>query len=299
MRSMTGFGRGQVGQQGRRLTVEVRSVNHRFLDMKVRLPWADVGVEASIAEAVRMRLERGRVEVLVREQGTGLVPGWLAEPGRARALVEALTALQRELGMDEPLRLEHLLAVGEQMTGEPDQDSDTRWRQVEPALRQALDALEQMRRTEGAALEKDLRARITHVRALVVALGVRLPLALNEATRRLAERVHRLLGQVAAEAGVNTAPVLDAGRLAQEVALLADRTDVTEELTRLESHLAQMEGRCAVAEPVGRQLDFLLQELSREVNTIGSKAQDAEVGRLVVELKGELEKMREQVQNVE
>ncbi len=286
---MTGFGIGEAEAPAGRLVVEVRAVNHRFLDVRVRAP-RELGDLIAFAEQIaRERLTRGRVEVGIRVEGSS--PTAVALDGeRARAAFGALSALRDELapGSDVPLSL--LATVPDLFTAAIDRERDSMRLACKTAFDRAVNALEQMRADEGAVLTKDLAARLDAVRVAAGAIAARGPLVVEHYQKRLRARVARLAGP--------DVP-LEPGRLEQEIAILADRSDVTEELTRLASHCAQFDGLIGGKEPCGRRLDFLLQEMVREVNTVGSKAQDAEVAHLVVEVKSELERMREQVQNVE
>lgn len=290
MRSMTGYGRGTCEVAGRRLVVEARSVNHRFLEIKLRLPWSDAGVEAQVTQAVRARLGRGAVTVGVRDEGGGAAQAVRADVGLARQYARALEQIRDAAGLNEPLSLEVLAAQPGIITvGEGVSDPDVLWRALQPGLDAALTALVAARVREGAALRDDLRARLATLETMARELA-ELTREQPEAYRkRLRERLERALkpGDV------------DAQRLAQEVAILADKADVSEELTRLSAHLAECNRLCDDGEAAGRRLDFLAQELHREVNTIGAKSQSAAVAARIVDAKAELERLREQIQNVE
>jgi uncharacterized protein (TIGR00255 family) len=289
MRSMTGHGRGVAEGVGRRVTVEIRAVNHRFLDLKLRSPWLDARVEDGITAALRKRVERGAFTVTIRDEGGGRGTTVQADIGAARAVFTAMEEVRLALGYQEPVALGLILSQpGVLVAGEP-ADADAVLTRILPALESALDELIAMRRQEGATLAIDLTARLARLEALAADVTARSVTAPEEWRRRLSERIEKLLAGVA----------LDPARVAHEVAVIADRTDVTEEVVRLRSHLAQAAGLLAEDVPVGRRLDFLVQEIGREINTIGSKAQAVEVTRGVVEAKAELEKIREQVQNIE
>lgn len=288
MRSMTGHGRGVAEAAGRRVTVEIRAVNHRFFDLKLRTGPLEPAVEERIGAQLRRRAERGSFVVTVRDEGVGAAAGARVDVALAKSAWAALDELRRALGLTEPVPLELVAAQpGVLSLGEPAGAPET----VAAALETALDALVEMRRREGAALAEDLLARLGRLGTFAGEVAGLAAAAPDEARRRLGERLQRLL----AGSGVS----LDEARLAQEVAVLADRADVTEELVRLRSHLGQAAALVAEDAPVGRRLDFLVQELGREINTIGSKSQSAEIARRVVDAKAELEKIREQVQNVE
>jgi uncharacterized protein (TIGR00255 family) len=289
MRSMTGFGVGDAPTPAGRLVVEVRAVNHRFLDVRVRAP-RELGDLVPFAEQLgRERLQRGRVEVAIRVEGSGSA-GVTLDVERARAAYRALCALRDELAPGSEVPLSVLGAVPDLFAAASEREIETMRDACRRAFEAAVGKLERMRNDEGRVLADDLTQRLAAVRRCAEAIGARAPQIVEVYQKRLRTRLGRLVGEGAP---------LDPGRLEQEIALLADRSDVTEELTRLTSHCQQFETLVAGKEACGRRLDFLLQEMVREVNTVGSKAQDAEVAHLVVEAKSELERMREQVQNVE
>lgn len=290
MLSMTGYGSAHSEVGAARITVEVRAVNHRFLDVRPRFPHA-LGEHAAVAEEVaRQRLGRGRVELTARIEGS--VAGDIRlDRDRARAAFTELSALRDELGSKEPIPLSLLSCVPELFVQEPGADREAVAKAVREAATGACDALTQMRRTEGLALAADLAAHNDRIRELTAELRPQTADLVDAYRERLRARIERLIE--------GSAAALDAGRLEHEVALLADRTDVSEELTRLESHCGQLSDLLTLGdEPVGRKLEFLLQEMGREVNTIGSKAADLSLTRAVLEQKAELERLREQVQNV-
>lgn len=289
MRSMTGFGVGEGALGSGKVVVEVRTVNHRFLDVRCRLPkeLADSGL--FVEQLVRSRLTRGRCELGVRLEGA-LAPVEL-DTARAHAAMLAFSRLRDELcpGAEIPLSL--LAAVPDLFSAVSEQELPHLRAATERAIYAALDDLEAMRSREGAALARDLMARAAKLRELLARIDERMPQALAHHRKRLSERTRALLS--------STGVQLDEGRIEQELVLLADRTDISEELTRLQIHIEGVDELLRADEPTGRKLDFLLQEIGRELNTIGSKSQDATITKSVVEAKAELEKLREQVQNVE
>ncbi|HEY5951191.1 MAG TPA: YicC/YloC family endoribonuclease [Kofleriaceae bacterium] len=295
---MTGFGRG-VAEHGRtRATVDVRAVNHRFLDLKLRGALAPA-VEDAIGSRVRGAIERGAVTVsvhLVREGGSGTTR---IDQAVARNAHQQLSELARVLGTPGP-DLALVLAqpgVVVQVEDEARDDSDT------PAVLAALDAalaqLTVMREGEGVALARELVARLDELAALRATFEKLAADVPERVQRRLQQRLERLLADEVSDKSADAAGWLDPNRLAQEVALLADRADVTEELVRLASHLEQARSLVIGSAAAGRRLDFLVQEIGRELNTIGSKSAMTEISSAVVEAKAVLEKVREQVQNVE
>ena len=290
IRSMTGFGAGRGSAGGEELDVEVRSVNHKYCEVKVRLPRELAALELDSAKWVRERLARGGIDVTVRRAGAsgGVAPR--VDVPLAEAYARAFAEVKARLGLEGAVTLADVVgADGVVRLDERALDLDAAREALRPALAVALDALVAMRMREGEALARDLGGRLDSVDALVQRAEALVPQSVEHHRARLAERVEELSRGIA----------LDPARLAQEVALFADRTDVTEEVTRLRSHLAQARALLAGAEPAGRKLDFLVQEMHREVNTIGSKSQSAEIAALVVSAKAEVERLREQVQNVE
>jgi uncharacterized protein (TIGR00255 family) len=283
---MTGFGRASVEAGDRRLRVEIRSVNHRGLDLKIRGTESDAFCGAEIGRAVRAAVERGAVTVHLRDESAGGSAG--IDEARVRAGYAALERLRQELAIDEPVGLTTVAAFMTQGTGSA-LEGEALWEALRPAVDGALAELTATRQQEGRALAADIGAHRARLLELAVKLRqATLPLA-ERFARRLTERLDALRGQ----------PGFEPGRIAQEAALMADRLDVSEELVRLDTHLAHAGELVAAAGAVGRKLDFVIQEIGRELNTIASKAQDAGVAGLVIDAKAELERMREQAQNVE
>jgi uncharacterized protein (TIGR00255 family) len=290
MRSMTGFGLGEVRVDDGHVTVELRSVNHRYSDVRVRLPPELLDLTFFVEQLGRNLLGRGRFDLNVRLEGDVLATPSLV-PERLRALYENLSELRNALCPESPLSIADLLsAPGVFSTKSPAQDVHLQ-RAIESAFACALDNLIQMRESEGRNLAHQLLRHVENARRLVAGCHQRAELVAPTMRSKLEERLERLL--------TGTSLQLDEVRLEQEIALVADRSDVTEEITRIGSHLDQFTSMLESAEPVGRRLDFLLQEVARESNTLGAKSQDSGLSHLVVELKAEVEKMREQVQNVE
>lgn len=294
---MTGFGRGEAAVPGGRLVVEVRSVNHRFCEVVLRLPTRYAPLETRVRRLVTDRIARGRVDLTLTVQPEEHAPkGPAVDWTLAEGFRDRLAELKARLGLPGEVDVA-LLAAQRGIFGAEEPEPEPTWEPVAEAVEQALAALTAMRAEEGRALQADFEARLGRMGALVEAVAARAPLVPEEYRERLAARVRALL----ADGGVFPAgPVqLDPGRLEQEVAFLAERADVTEELTRLRSHLAQIAALVAADGPVGRKLEFLLQEVHREVNTMGSKSADLTITRAVLDLKAELEKLREQVANIE
>ncbi len=291
IRSMTGYGRRESAWAGGSVTVEVRSVNHRFCEVVARLPRCLSELEEDLKKTVQSRCQRGRIELTVALSGGKEGEKRLSlDRSLARQYQRLLRDLQRELHLGGTVDLALLAGFRDILfVSEQPLDSPRLKQTVKRLLTGALADLDAMRRREGQALARDAKERLRAIRDEAEAVSARAPLVAQEAFGRMKERVQKLIG---------SSPI-DQGRLSQELAQYADRCDVSEELTRLGSHLTQFEEALKSREPVGRTLDFLLQEMGREVNTTGSKANDAEIAARVVRIKGELEKIREQVQNIE
>ncbi|MGQ9560358.1 MAG: YicC/YloC family endoribonuclease [Candidatus Oleimicrobiaceae bacterium] len=289
--SMTGFGAGVCSEGGIEANAEVRSFNNRFLEVSVHLPRFLAHRDQQVKEIVRRRVARGRVNVSISvKMENNSYLGLKVDLEMARAYKRLLQELNEELALKDQVRLDHLVGLPDLFTVEGDQErAESAWVVAERALAAALEQMVTMRLQEGAELRKDLEKRIALLEEKVYQIELHSQRRAPEVLRRLRARVQALIGEVA----------MDEVRLAQEVALLVDRMDVTEECVRFHSHntlfVASMDGE----EPSGRRLNFLLQEMQREANTIGAKAADADISHLVVDLKDEVEKMREQIQNIE
>ncbi len=292
--SMTGFGRASRDVQGLGLEVEARSVNHRHLDLHIRLPRIVSDRAASIKQRIQGRMSRGKVDVTINLTGLGTAERLAIDEEIAAQYVEASRLLRERHDLADTLDVASLLMLpGVTRIVEFELDPDTLMGPIEEAVDEAIDALIAMRRTEGAALAQEIGGRLKTVEGLAEAFQARSGEVLSQATRRLQKRAEQIKREVG---------LLDDARLHQEIVIAADRLDITEELVRLRSHVAQFREIMSSADSgksVGRRLDFLLQELGREANTVGSKANDAPLAQDVVELKTELERIREQVQNVE
>ena len=293
IRSMTGFGRADVATDLCTLSVEARSVNHRHLDLAIRLPRALASVEPRVRRTLSQRLERGRVDVSV-QLGPGIgssVQRVAVDEALAREYTERARSLASELGLVADVSLTWVLERSGVVRLEEPQlpDGEALWPTCEAVLNRAIDALVDQRITEGAALTAALRALRVELTAHVDTMTARAPAGAARREERLRERIRSLVHGV----GVDEARVLT------EVAVWAEKSDVAEELARLRSHLDQLGMTLDKGGPVGRSLDFLLQELNREVNTVASKADDLELSQTALAAKGVLEKMREQVQNLE
>ena len=291
IKSMTGYGRGEWQGEGRRVEVEVKSFNHRYLDISLRLPRRLASLESQVRNFIKQRLSRGRVEFFVQVDNSSLPEQKLElDVALAKDLHFALQSLKEVLGIPGEIRIE-TMANFKDIFGhkEVEIDLEKEWTFLQGALEGALNGLEKMRSQEGLTLREDFLCRLQTIEEMIGAIEEKAPGVLRASHDRLAERVRELSGALS----------IDEGRLAQEVAYLAERSDITEELVRIRSHLNQFREMLDRPEPMGRKLEFLLQEINREANTIGSKASDAGMAQVIVGVKSELEKMREQVQNVE
>lgn len=290
MQSMTGYGSGRAVLGNGHVVVDLRAVNHRYLDVRVRLPSRIQSSTPTVERAIRGRLERGRVDAAARFEGQTL-PQPALDLDRAAEVFAQLGELRDKLSPGDPLPLSILSAVPDLFSGQRNADEEALNEALTAATLEACSAVQTMRQTEGTALRVELEKLLGDVQANVVALEGALPGLIEARRQKLRDRVEALLSDVDAE--------LQPARLEQEIAILADRADVTEELARLSSHHAQMLDLLSESEgPVGKRIEFLLQEIGREVNTIGSKVQDGKVTSLVISLKAGVEQMREQAQNV-
>lgn len=293
MKSMTGYGRGECAQHGHKVTVELTSVNRRQGEISLNLPREIEGLESRIRDRINQSISRGRLTArLALHLGEADWKGRIRlNVPLARTYVREFRRLARELKLAGEVTLEAVLRAPGVLQTEEDADAGERfWPEVEKALDKALAALVRMREREGGHLAKDLKQRMAAIRKTVRRVAAIAP----EIPRRYQEQLRERIRQ----AGLPL-PAAEDERLLREVVYFTDRSDISEELTRLQSHFAQFDECLQSTEPVGRTLDFLVQELNREVNTIGSKANDGRISREVVRLKAELEKLREQVQNIE
>lgn len=288
---MTGFGRAEIEEEGLSLCVELRSVNHRFLQLRHRLP-SDFGeLEPKLEALVKKRVVRGSVSTSVNLARAGAPGAITVDMEVARRYRQLLASTARELSLADDLSIASLVGLPGVVVTRPDERRHRReLAAIAKACESALEQLVATRAAEGKSLERDLRRNATAIRRLVARIEKRMPGVVRAHMQSLEKRVRELTGDASS---------VQPADLTRELALIADRTDVGEELARLASHLGQLEGVLDKGGAVGRQLDFLVQELHREANTIGSKCNDAEVAHLVVELKTHIERVREQVQNVE
>ena len=291
LKSMTGFGKAEGETSLGRVVVELRSINHRYCDISIKLPRRLAPFETRIKEMIRSEVSRGRVDVSLKLDTTG--EGRLqlnVDLHLAEQYYKALMTLKEKLQLKEDITLGLLAGAKDLITAKEEmEDVEPYWQEIVLILKQSLKAMDEMKRWEGELLVKDLQQRLERIHGELESIKQQLPSFLNAYWSRLHERLRSFLGSVE----------VDYTRFQQEVAFLAERTDITEEIVRAESHLTQFGILLKSKESVGRKMDFLLQEIHREVNTISAKANDAEISQRTVEIKSELEKIREQVQNIE
>lgn len=291
MYSMTGYGRGSSAADGRELTIELKSVNHRYLDVGMRLPRHLNFLEEPIRSQLAARLSRGHVDVYVSYRNNRSDARCVEiNTALLDAYIHAARDIGGELGLVDDLSLSAALRLPDVTElREADEDPGAVLSLLQSALDEAISALMLMRAQEGSRLKDDLAARLQTIAALGEQIEERAPLVVEEYRTKLSERIETLLQGVE----------VDRSRLATEVALFSDRASIDEEIVRLKSHTQQTELLLASDEPAGRKLDFVVQEMNREFNTIGSKANDGALTSLVLSGKAEIEKIREQIQNIE
>jgi uncharacterized protein (TIGR00255 family) len=291
LKSMTGYGRGEGETALGKVLVESRSVNHRYCDINIKLPKRLASLETRIKELIRSQVSRGRIDVSLKiDSGEEEKVQLHVDLHLAKQYYRALQALKENLQLKDKITLSLLAGAKDLITAKEEVgDIEPYWQEMIPVLKQSFKEMDEMKRSEGEALTKDLQLHLEKIRQPLEEIKHSFPSFLEAYQNRLHERIRTFLEGIE----------VDANRFQQEVAFLAERTDITEEIIRTESHLAQFALLLRGEEPVGRKMDFLLQEIHREVNTISAKANNAEISQRVVEIKSELEKIREQVQNIE
>ena len=291
IKSMTGFGRGNYEESGRSFVIEIKSVNHRYLDVNVKMPRAMISLEERIRKAISETISRGKIDVFVTQNNyekEDMVASF--NEHLADSYVKCLQEIKERYSVRDDISVSLIAKFPDVISLQKDeQDLEDIWKTAEVPLKMAIEALVSMREREGEKLKEDIVTRCNNVAELVKKVELRAPLVVKEYKERLEQRLKDLINDA----------VIDENRIAMEIAIFADRSNIDEEIVRLKSHLAQMIDNTQLEEPVGRKLDFILQELNRETNTIGSKANDAELVQIVLNMKNEIEKIREQVQNIE
>lgn len=289
MKSMTGFGRGELETDMGKIVIEARAENHRFLDINFQFPDAVSSIEPGLTEVVKKTVLRGKLRITVQIEE-------LKNKSRAinvelaKQHFKTLEKLRKELGIKEEMELEHLLMMKEFFTSDVKTEFGKKNKaEVEEALGQAVRKLDEMRTSEGKKLEKDLKQRTAKIEKLVRSIESKRASFMKDYSEKLRTRVQELLQDVQ----------IDEGKLYQEVAFLAERSDTTEEIVRLQAHISKLRETFGKSGSIGRELDFLIQEMNREAGTIAAKSKDAAVSHFTVELRSEMEKIREQIQNIE
>lgn len=291
LNSMTGYGRYEQIDEKRKIVIDIRSVNHRYSDVSVKLPRAYAYLEDKIREYVLSRISRGKVDVfLYIENYCSDDKAIVLDEALCENYYSLLLQMKEKCGIASEITISDMTQFSDIfVTKHMDEDKEEAWNMVLSCLAPAMEDFLTMRRSEGERMRLDLKEKASNISALteqVEALSARVT---EEYAKKLKERMTELLGEFQA----------DEGRILTEVGILADRVCINEELVRLKSHFVELDNILEQQEPVGRKLDFLVQELNRETNTIGSKANDKDITKLVVEMKSEIEKLREQIQNVE
>lgn len=292
LKSMTGFGRGENSNKDYSFNIEIKTVNHRYNDIVVRIPRHISFLENSIKSVVKKRIKRGRVEIYIDfEYLNDSYMDVKIEMPLAKAFKRELEKMMVELNIKDEINLSHILMFPDIIKKEQqDYDEDAIWQCLEPALTLALNNVISMREKEGLALKKDMENHIFKVKENLSIIEEKAPLVPKEYKIKLKSRINELL---------DDEMDIDEDRLNTEVAFYADKSDINEEIVRLKSHSEQFLDTLNQNSPVGRKLDFILQEMHREINTIGSKTEDLTISNCVIDIKSSLEKIREQVQNVE
>jgi uncharacterized protein (TIGR00255 family) len=292
LNSMTGFGRAECQEEDYTYQAEIRSVNNRFIEINTRLPKAYVDLEQPLKKLIKSHCSRGSISLTISLGNTNEGSGeWDVKPNLSIATqyVDALNQIRDTLGLQGEIDIKSVVGLRDIIKIEPVALDPAKKDLILNIATEALTSLQKMREEEGENLQKDLAQRIDAIESHALEIESRHPEVITEYKEKLNERIKTL----------NDGVGLDEARLAQEAALLADRSDITEEMTRLKSHLNQFKNFFDAKEPIGRKLEFITQEINREVNTTGSKSSDITISNRVIEMKSELEKIREQVQNIE
>jgi uncharacterized protein (TIGR00255 family) len=291
LKSMTGFGKAEGNTSLGKVVVESRSVNHRYCDINIKLPKRLSLFENRIKEFIRSQVSRGRIDITLRQDNLGEERVQLSvDFDLAQQYYRILQDLKEKLQLKDEVTLNLLAGAKDLITvKEESGDIEPYWQEVLLILKQSFKYMDDMKRLEGESLTKDLQQRLKHIAQQLQMIKQQFPPRLKATLTRLHERLRSLLEGIE----------IDPSRFQQEIAFLTERADITEEIVRAESHLSQFSTLLEGNEPVGRKMDFLLQEIHREANTVSAKVNDAEISQRVVEIKSELEKVREQVQNIE
>ena len=291
LKSMTGYGRSEAVVGSKKITVEIKSVNHRFSDYNIKIPRQYSYLEEHVRKMISESVSRGKIDVYINIETQGEADKIITiNKELAGNYISAMRELCTEYGLKDDLTLSSLISFSDIFSSELKRDDeDELWKNVSSVIQPALEAFISMREREGSRIEEDLVARVEYMSGLVREIDKRSPETVKEYQEKLYAKIHELLGEQS----------IDESRILTETAIFADKVAVNEETVRLFSHFDEFKEIINSGEPAGRRLDFLIQEINREVNTIGSKASDLDIAKTVVTLKGEVEKLREQVQNIE
>ncbi len=291
LRSMTGYGRRETVTEGKKILAEIKSVNHRYCDYNIKVPRHLGFLEDRIRKYVSSYITRGKVDIYVNVESYETADREIKLNREiAKNYIDALCALRDEFGLKDDITVSNVAANPDIFKTERiEEDEEQLWSAVKGVLDGAVSDFVAMRSREGERIEQDLRERIQYMRSLAKEVDERSPQTVKEYSDRLYDKIKEVLD----------GHEIDESRILTEVAIYADKVAVNEETVRLASHFAEFDNIIDSGEPAGRRLDFLIQEINREVNTIGSKASDVEIAKTVVTLKGEIEKLREQIQNIE
>ncbi len=291
IKSMTGFGRGKSQADGMECLVEIKTVNHRYSDVYIKIPRQISFLEDKVREVVSKSVSRGKADVFISfddfsEDSRSI----LIDEGLAKTYIDTVRLLKDKYELQDDISVSLIAKFPDVLKVEKvEQDEEKIWNLLSEALEGAIDSLINMRKIEGEGLKNCILERTDYIENIVKEIGIRAPEVVKEYKCKLENRIKELLDQ----------QIVDENRMATEVAIFADRCSIDEELVRLSSHIGQLKETLQVGQSVGRKLDFLIQEMNREINTIGSKANDLNITKFVVEIKSELEKIREQIQNIE
>jgi uncharacterized protein (TIGR00255 family) len=293
IKSMTGYGKAEALLAGKKFLIEMKSVNHRFLEISLRLPGIFLPFEGEIKKRIGEQFSRGRIEATLRADGDGSVENagrFTLNLPLVRNYHALLDQMKRELHLGGEITLETMVGFRDAFVpAETSQDPAVLWEGLSEILAEAIRTLTEMREKEGESLKRDLTGRLDRIAGFLEGIVGRAPQVVLDYQKRLTDRVRELTGGM----------VVDEARLLQEVAIMAEKSDITEEIVRFRSHIDQFTDLLTGEDAAGRKIDFLIQEMGREINTIGSKSGDAGISRSVIEIKSELAKLREQVQNIE
>lgn len=289
-KSMTGFGQARGKIRGRRVSIELKSVNHKYCEVNLRIPSRYFILEPRIAEFTKTYFQRGRIDIFVRDDGfSGNEVPLRIDRQKLKGFFRELKGAAKDLNLESSIDMNTLLGFPHMFLVEQEEDLEKYWTGLRPLLKNALESLDKMRLKEGAGITAFFSQQLKFLHQQIEKVESEIPNILNHHQTQIHERLNKLTKDL----------TLDAQRLAQEVAHFVDRTDISEEVQRFKAHREHFVQLIKSIEPVGRKLDFLLQEMMREVNTLSAKIQDAKISQQVVEIKHALERMREQVQNVE